>query len=74
MYVAHKLLAVLSLFSHPAVLLKSFLSSLCCHEWFRNCIEVMKSSPSDVAVLEKLSIVLQKLSKLWYDISSNVHG
>ena len=50
----------------PAVLLQSFLSSLCCHEWFRSCVEVMKSSHSSVTLLEKLSVVLQKLSKLWY--------
>ena len=48
------------------VLLQSFLSSLCCHEWFRSCVEVMKSSHSSVTLLEKLSVVLQKLSKLWY--------
>jgi hypothetical protein len=44
--------------------LQSFLSSLCCAQWFKASYELLRAPQGDADMLEKLSVVLQRLSKL----------
>ena len=35
-------------------------------QWFKACGEMLRAPQLDTAMLEKLSVVLQRVSKLWY--------
>ncbi|KAJ8028570.1 hypothetical protein HOLleu_30851 [Holothuria leucospilota] len=50
--------------SMESVYLVQFLESCCNEEWFQTCMVLLKATNLDVKLLEKMSILLQKLSKM----------
>nr|XP_054754822.1 coiled-coil domain-containing protein 138-like [Lytechinus pictus] len=50
--------------SMESIFMQQFLYSCCNDVWFKSCAALLSSSGMDIKVVEKLSIILQKLSKI----------